>query len=74
MPVEEQVISIFAGVNGYLDNVAVNRIGAFEEQLLTDIRSKHEGILAAIRDSNDLSDDTQEKLKGVLDAFVKTFA
>ncbi|MEQ8246447.1 MAG: F0F1 ATP synthase subunit alpha [Alphaproteobacteria bacterium] len=74
MPVEEQVISIYAGVRGYLDKVAVNKIGAFEEQLLTEIRSKHEGILAAIRESNDLSSDTEEKLKGVLDSFAKTFA
>jgi len=74
MPVEEQVISIYAGVNGYLDKVAVNRIGAFEEQLLTEVRSKHSEILAAIRDSGDLSSETVEKLKGVLDAFAKTFA
>jgi len=74
MPVEEQVISIYAGVNGYLDKVAVNRIGAFEEQLLTEARSKHSEILAAIRDSGDLSSETVEKLKGVLDAFAKTFA
>ena len=74
MPVEEQVISIYAGVNGYLDKVAVNRIGAFEEQLLTEVRSKHSEILTAIRDSGDLSSETVEKLKGVLDAFAKTFA
>jgi len=74
MPVEEQVVSIFAGVNGYLDKVDVNKIGAFEEQLLTEIRSKHGDILTTIRDSGDLSDDTQEKLKGVLDGFAKTFA
>ena len=74
MPVEEQVVSIFAGVRGYLDKIAVNKIGAFEEQLLTEIRSRHEGILAAIRETNDLSSDTEEKLKGVLDSFAKTFA
>ena len=74
MPVEEQVVSIFAGVRGYLDKIAVNKIGAFEEQLLTEIRSKHEGILAAIRETNDLSSDTEEKLKVVLDSFAKTFA
>ena len=74
MPVEEQVISIYAGVNGYLDKVAVNRIGAFEEQLLTEVRSKHSEILTAIRDSGDLSSETVEKLKGMLDAFAKTFA
>jgi len=74
MPVEDQVISIYAGVNGYLDNVDVNKIGAFEEQLLTEIRSKHADILSAIRDSGDLSAETVEKLKAVLDSFVKTFA
>jgi F-type H+-transporting ATPase subunit alpha len=74
MPVEEQVISIYAGVNGYLDKVAINKIGAFEDQLLTEVRSKHGEILTAIRDSGDLSSETVEKLKGVLDAFSKTFA
>ncbi len=74
MPVEEQVISIFAGVRGYLDKIAVNKIGDFEQQLLTEIRTKHGDILTAIRDSNDLSSDTEEKLKGVLDGFAKTFA
>ncbi|NQV81093.1 MAG: F0F1 ATP synthase subunit alpha, partial [Alphaproteobacteria bacterium] len=74
MPVEEQVVSIFAGVRGYLDKVAVNKIGDFEQQLLTEIRSKHGDILAAIRDSSDLSSDTEEKLKGVLDSFAKMFA
>ena len=74
MPVEEQVISIYAGVNGYLDKVVVNRIGAFEEQLLTEVRSKHGEILTTIRDTGDLSPETVEKLKGVLDAFAKTFA
>ena len=74
MPVEEQVISIYAGVNGYIDKVAVNRIGAFEEQLLAEVRSKHSEMLTAIRDSGDLSPETVEKLKGVLDAFAKTFA
>jgi F-type H+-transporting ATPase subunit alpha len=74
MPVEEQVVAIFAGVRGYLDQVAVNKIGAFEQQLLTEVRSKHGKILAAIRDTGDLSGDTEEKLKGVLDNFSKTFA
>ena len=74
MPVEEQVISIYAGVNGYLDKVDVKKIGAFEEQLLTEVRSKHADILTAIRDSGDLSPETVEKLKALLDAFTKTFA
>jgi len=74
MPVEEQVVAIFAGVRGYLDGVAANRIGAFEQQLLSEVRSKHDDILSSIRDSGDLSGDVEEKLKGVLDSFTKTFA
>ena len=74
MPVEEQVVAIFAGVRGYLDQISVGKIGAFEQQLLTEIRSKHGEILSAIRDTGDLSGETEEKLKGVLDNFSKTFA
>ncbi len=74
MPVEEQVVAIYAGVNGYLDKVAVNKIGDFEQQLLTELRSKNGDILTAIRDSGELASDVEDKLKGVLDAFAKTFA
>ena len=41
---------------------------------LADVRANHGGILSAIRDSRDLSDDTRDKLKAMLDQFVKTFA
>jgi F-type H+-transporting ATPase subunit alpha len=74
LPFEEQVVSIFAGVNGYLDSVAVTDVVRYEAAMLAEMRSKHADILAAIRDSKDLSDDTKAKLKDALAAFGKTFA
>ncbi|MBK9081291.1 MAG: F0F1 ATP synthase subunit alpha [Rhizobiales bacterium] len=74
LKMEEQVAVIYAGVNGYLDPLPVNRVRAFEDQLLTTIRTKHPEILEAIRSSKDLSDDTAGKLKAAVDAFAKAFA
>jgi len=74
LKVQEQVVVIFAGVNGYTDGVAVDQVTAFETQLLDDIRSKHSDLLDTIRDEQALSDDTQAKLKKILEDFVKVFA
>jgi len=73
MPVEEQVVSIFAGVRGYLDGLDVGKITRFEQSLLGEIRARHPDILEAIRTERELSAKTEEKLKTVLDQFVKTF-
>ena len=67
-------MSIFAGTNGYLDSVALTDVVRYEAAMLAEMRSKHADILAAIRDSKDLSDDTKAKLKDALAAFGKTFA
>jgi len=74
VPVEEQVIGIFAGVRGYLDAIKVNDIGRFEKSLLAEIKAKEPGILDAIRADKELKPATEEKLKAFLDAFAKTFA
>jgi len=74
MPVEEQVISIYAGVRGYLDRITIGEIGRFERQLLSEIKSKAPGILDAIRTEKALSDDTESKLKEFMDSFAKAFA
>ncbi len=74
LAVEEQVVVIFAGVNGYTDGVDVGRVTAFEAQLLDLVRDKGADILADIRDSKDMSDETSEKLKSLLDDFAKNFA
>jgi F-type H+-transporting ATPase subunit alpha len=74
MKMEEQVCVIYAGVNGYLDPLPVNRVRPFQDGLLDLLRGKHADILEVIRTSKDLSDDSAAKLKGVVDAFAKTFS
>jgi len=72
--VEEQVISIYTGVKGYLDKLAVNDVGRFESGLLTDIRARHADLLEGIRTEKALTPALEEKLKSVLEHFSKTFA
>jgi F-type H+-transporting ATPase subunit alpha len=74
MPVEEQVVSIFAGVNGFLDSVPTDAVTRFESALLSHMRADHEDVLGAIRDTKALDDDTSAELKTILGEFVKTFA
>ena len=74
LKMEEQVVVIYAGVNGYLDPIAVNRVKAFEEGLLTLLRTKHADILDDIRTTGDLTDATAGKLKAAVDGYAKTFA
>jgi len=74
LKMEEQVCVIYAGVNGYLDPIPVDRVRAFEQGLLSTLRSTHADILEAIRDSRDLDDATAAKLRSAVDAYAKTFA
>jgi F-type H+/Na+-transporting ATPase subunit alpha len=74
LKMEEQVVVIYAGVNGYLDPLAVNRVRAFEEGLLGHIRSRHADVLEDIRNTGDLTDATGAKLKGAVESFAKSFA
>ncbi len=74
LPVEEQVVSIFSGVKGYLDGIATTDVTRFEEQFLAEIRAKHADVLATIRKEQKLSDDTTSKLKSILEAFAKSFS
>src|SRR5213079_1645800 len=74
LKMEEQVVVIYAGVNGYLDPLPVAKVRSFEDGLLALLRGKNVDILNNIRDSRDLSDDTAAKLKSVVEGFAKTFA
>jgi F-type H+/Na+-transporting ATPase subunit alpha len=71
---EEQVAVIYAGVNGYLDKIAVNQVGKFEQGLLGYMRSEGKAILDTIRDEKAISDGTREKLKSAVETFAKNFA
>ncbi|AEI37832.1 MAG: F0F1 ATP synthase subunit alpha [Zymomonas mobilis subsp. pomaceae] len=74
MPFEEQVVSLFAGTNGYIDGIEVTDVNRYEEALLNYVRSSHNDLLATIRDTGDFTDDTKTKLKAALDNFAKIFA
>ena len=74
MPVEEQVVSIFAGVNGFLDTVPTNQVVRFESSLLSHMRADHGGVLGKIRDTKTLDDDTAGQLKTIVGDFSKAFA
>ncbi|MGJ0513952.1 F0F1 ATP synthase subunit alpha [Methylocystis sp. FS] len=74
LKMEEQTCVIYAGVNGYLDPLPVNRVRAFEDGLLALLRSQHSDILESIRTTRDLTDETAAKLKNVVESFAKSFA
>jgi F-type H+-transporting ATPase subunit alpha len=74
MPVEEQVASIFAGTQGFLDPVPVADVTRYEAAMLSFLRSDKPGILAKIRDTTQLDDDTTAALKDALTEFGKQFA
>ena len=71
---EEQVAVIYAGVNGYLDTLEVSQVGPFEQGLLASLRGDHQALLDQIRDDAKLTDESEGKLKDVIEAFAKTFA
>jgi F-type H+-transporting ATPase subunit alpha len=72
VPMEEQVVALWAGVNGYLDDIPTPQVPRFEqewrEHLLTE-----KAVLDTIRESNDISDETEEKLKAEIDKFKNAF-
>jgi F-type H+-transporting ATPase subunit alpha len=74
LKMEEQVAVIYAGVNGYLDPLPVDRVRPFESGLLSLLRTQHLALLNSIRDSGDLSKDDEAKLKGIVDGYAKSFA
>lgn len=74
MKLEEQVISVFLGVHGFLDSIAVNKIGEFEKYVLSKIRIEYQDILVEIRDKKSISDALTEKLKNVLQTYVDNYA
>ena len=73
VPIEEQVVSLFAGTNGYLDKIAVRDIGRFEKLMLAAMRDKAGDILQEIRTEKQITDALKARLKAFLDDFSKSF-
>ncbi|MCL6229163.1 F0F1 ATP synthase subunit alpha [Bartonella bilalgolemii] len=74
LKVEEQVVVIFAGVNGYLDSLAVSDVGRFEQGLLTLLRSNHEELLNAIAEQKQITDQIKTQMVVILDNYAKNFS
>jgi F-type H+/Na+-transporting ATPase subunit alpha len=74
LKMEEQVCVIYAGVNGYLDKLPLNRVKAFEDGLLATLRSKSADVVETIRTSRDLSSETEGKLKSAIEAYTANFS
>src|SRR6202007_1342191 len=62
VPVEEQVVAIFAGVRGYLDKIDLNQVGRFEAGVLSELKSREPSILEAIRTDLEIKPETEKKL------------
>ncbi len=65
---------IFAGTQGYLDPLPVNKVGEFEQGLLRLLNGKNSDILDSIRTKKELTNETRDKLKAVIEAYTKSFA
>ncbi len=73
MPVEKQVVSIFAGTNGFLDEIPAEHVQRYEREFLEMMELKHADLLAAIAEKKDLSEEIVTRLKEVLKEFTNTF-
>jgi F-type H+/Na+-transporting ATPase subunit alpha len=71
---EEQVVAIYAGVNGYLDSLPVTKVRDFEDGLLRLMRDKNQDILDSIRTEKQITDAMASKLKAAVDGYAKAFA
>jgi F-type H+-transporting ATPase subunit alpha len=71
--VENEVVSIWAGTNGYLDDVPIDDVSRFESEFLDSLKRNNAGILDSIRETSDLSDDTASSLKDAVGQFRATF-
>ncbi|TDI61680.1 MAG: F0F1 ATP synthase subunit alpha [Alphaproteobacteria bacterium] len=74
MPMEEQVVSIFAGVKGYLDDIKAADVTRFESAFMTEVRNKHKDVLDSIAKEQEITDETDKKLHKILEKFSKAFA
>ncbi|MCB1831928.1 MAG: F0F1 ATP synthase subunit alpha, partial [Geminicoccaceae bacterium] len=74
LTVEEQVVVVYAGVHGYLDALPVSAVGRYEEQWLSEIKSRGQDVLEAIRTTGNLDDATEARLKELVENFTKNFS
>jgi len=74
VPIEKQVVIIFAGAQGYLDDIAASSVTKFEAELMPFMEAKYSNILDAIRNEKKISDDTDAELRKAIEDFKASFA
>src|SRR6187399_2063120 len=74
LPVEKQVLLIYAGTNGYLDPVPVSDVGAYETELYRTFELRHAGMLKVLAEKKQIDDEVKAGIKGALEEFGKQFA
>ncbi len=74
VPVEEQVVVIFAGTRGYLDGIDIGRIGEFENRMLSELKSREPTVLESIRSDREIKPETEKSLVAFMDNFTKSFS
>jgi F-type H+-transporting ATPase subunit alpha len=73
LPVEQQILVIFAGTNGFVDEVPVEAVKKFEQELLRFAVSKHQALLDDIKSKKQIDDDLKARIKSAIEEFKKTF-
>ena len=73
MAIEEQVVSIYAGVRGHLDKLDPAKVTTFEKLFLQHMKSSHQPLLDTIRTETQISEATEEKLKSIVTSFMESF-
>lgn len=74
VPVEKQIVIIYAATNGFLDDIPANSVQRFEQEIFTKLDAEHGDILASIRDTGAIEDEMQKKLDDAINAFKVDFA
>lgn len=74
MPVEKQVVSIYLAVKGFLDDIEAEAVRRFEEEFHAHLDANHPEIYQAIRDTKDLTEETEEAIKQAVESFKKSFS
>ena len=73
MAIEDQVVSIYAGVRGHLDKLDPSKVTQFEKSFLQHMKSSHQALLDTVRTEGQISDATEEKLKSIVTSFLESF-
>ena len=73
MSVSEQVLSLYAAKNGYLDQIEAGEVSAFEKRMIREFREQHADILNELETSGEMSDELNEKIKAAMDAVLEAY-